>query len=69
MRSLVFSADLTKSIVTISSITNDQTKCALRSMCLVHSDTPLLLANQIAPMLSTLILIGNGTLTPMDISS
>ena len=61
MISLVFSVDLTKSIVTTLSITNDQMKCAWISTCLVHSDTPLLLANQIAPTLSTLILIGKGT--------
>ena len=69
MRSLVFSTDLTKSIVASLSITNDQMKCAQISMCLVHLDTSLLLANQIAATLSTLILIGNGTSTPMHINS
>ena len=36
-------------------------------MCLVLSETPLLFANQIAPTLSTLILMGNGTLISMDL--
>ena len=62
MRSLVFSADLTKSIVMTHLL--QMIKLSVLSMCLVCSDTLLLLANQIVPMLSTLIFIGSGTLTP-----
>ena len=32
-------------------------------------ETPLLFANQIAPKLTTLVLIGKGTLIPIDIRS